>query len=84
MMSLLLAAALGASSPNVLCPVTGRPVTNHVLYHYVTVRGRQYFVYDREAANRLRFSPESYLAKDGTPLQELRAWNKDGRQPPQL
>ncbi|GEM_PF-5966529 len=72
MIALILAAAIGSASPNVLCPVTGRPVTNHMLYHHVTVRGRQYYVYDREAAARLKNCPDCYLAKDGTPLNATR------------
>ena len=72
MLTLILATALGFANPNVLCPVTGRTVTNHDLYHHVTVRGRTYFVFDREAAIRLKNCPECYLAKDGTPLVALR------------
>ena len=62
---------LSAQNPtvsNTLCPVTGRPVSNHLLCHHVTVGGRTYYVADREAANRLRACPGCYLAKDGTPL----------------
>ena len=68
MFATLLAAALVASSANSRCPVTGLPVTNHRLHHFVTVHGRPYYVHDREAANRLRQCPDCYLAKDGTPL----------------
>ncbi|BDU71521.1 hypothetical protein [Mesoterricola silvestris] len=48
MLNLILATALGVTSPNAHCPVTGRQVSNHVLYHHVTVRGQQYYVFDRE------------------------------------
>jgi YHS domain-containing protein len=71
MLSLLLATALAVTSPNVLCPVTGRQVTNHALFHHVTVRGRQYYVFDREAAIRLKNCPDCYLAQDGTPLNAM-------------
>ena len=71
MISLLLAAALAAAAPNAHCPVTGRQVTNHLLYHHVTVRGRAYYVFDREAATRLKNCPDCYLAKDGAPLLEF-------------
>lgn len=71
--SAILAAGLCLSAqtltkPNTLCPVTGRVVENHLLYHHVTVRGRTYYVADREAGNRLKACPGCYLAKDGTPL----------------
>ena len=71
MLSAVLAAALAASSPNTLCPVTGRPVVGRP-YHYVTVNGRNYYVFDREAGIRLRNCPDCYLAKDGTPLNAPR------------
>ena len=70
MFSLILAAALNATSANAVCPVTGRPVANHALFHHVTVRGRQYYVFDREAARRLKDCPDCYLARDGRPLNE--------------
>jgi hypothetical protein len=70
MLSLLLATALGLAPSNVLCPVTGRQVSNHALYHHVTVRGQRYYVFDREAATRLKTCPGCYLARDGRPLNE--------------
>jgi len=57
---------------NARCPVTGQDVRNHLLYHHVTVRNRAYYVASREAAARLRQSPDAFLAKDGTPLLEVR------------
>jgi hypothetical protein len=72
MLSLILATTLAVAAPNVLCPVTGRPVANHVLFHHVNVRGRTYYVFDREAAVRLKNCPDCYLAKGGTPFAELR------------
>jgi YHS domain-containing protein len=71
MLSLLLVAALGTLTPNSQCPVTGKPVANHLLYHTVTVNGRAYYVYDREAANRLRSCPECYLTPEGQPINSL-------------
>ena len=68
MLACVLMLAMGATPSNSLCPVTGIPVTNHRLYHHVTVKGRQYFVQDLKAANRLRNAPECYLKADGTPL----------------
>ena len=61
----------GSASPmtNALCPVTGRDVQNHKLHHYVTIRNHAYYVYDREAAVRLRQSPESFLTKEGQPAE---------------
>jgi hypothetical protein len=47
--------------------VTGQPVENHQIFHFVTVRGRRYYVSDRTAANRLRECPDCYLKADGTP-----------------
>ena len=71
MLASVLVLAMGVASPNSSCPVTGFPVTNHLIYHYVTVKGRQYYVFDRNAANRLRNCPDCYLKDDGTPrLQE--------------
>lgn len=73
LLTALLAGGLALSAqatPNPRCPVTGRPVTNHLLCHHVTVKGRTYYVADKEAANRLRACPGCYLAKDGTPLNE--------------
>ncbi len=67
MTSLFLFVALAVAPANPLCPVTGRPVANHRLYHHVQVQGRRYYVYDREAANRLRACPACYLKPDGTP-----------------
>ncbi len=67
----LLVSALPLASPNPRCPVTGHLVTNPRLYHHVTVHGRRYYVYDREAANRLRACPTCYLAEDGAPLNAL-------------
>ena len=67
MSSVLLALALTAGPANILCPVTGRPVTNHRLCHHVTVKGQKYYVFDQEAARRLRFCPSCYLNADGVP-----------------
>lgn len=67
MLALILAAALAAPHAE-RCPVTGLPVGNPRLYHTVTLRGRTYRVFDRNAAARLRACPSCYLAPDGTPL----------------
>ena len=77
MNSILLAASLGLAAANTFCPVTGRPVTDRQ-YHYVTVKGRDYYVFDREAGNRLRNCPDCYLAKDGTPLNAPRSQTPGG------
>jgi len=71
MLCTLLLVALGVNQANDRCPVTGFPVANHRLYHHVTVRDRQYYVYDRDAANRLRACPDCFLGRDGTPLNAL-------------
>jgi hypothetical protein len=75
MLTLTLVLALAGTSPtmNDRCPVTGFEVRNHVLYHHVTVRGHEYYVYDRTAAIRLRNCPECYLHKDGTPKNDIKA-----------
>jgi hypothetical protein len=74
----LLAAApvhpAGAATANALCPVTGRDVTNHTLYHHVALGGHVYYVFDREAAIRLKACPSCYLDPEGNPLNARSAW----------
>jgi len=74
MLPLLLSMALLTGSPqvrnagNTVCPVTGFPVTNHLLYHTVEVQGIRYTVYDRWSAHQLKVWPEGYLDAEGRPL----------------
>ena len=63
-----LTASASVVKANDRCPVTGLPVANHALYHYVMVKGHPYYVFDREAARRLRNAPAVYLGQDGTPV----------------
>jgi hypothetical protein len=69
-LALTLALAQTQTRPvlNDRCPVTGSDVRNRVIHHHIAVRGRDYYVYDRTAAIRLKNCPECYLGKDGTPL----------------
>lgn len=61
-----------APPSNLLCPVTGWDVSNHLVYKWVEVHGRRYFVYDRRAGESLKRSPDQYLLPDGTPRVERR------------
>lgn len=75
MLSMVLCLVLSGSGSaletpvNERCPVTGFDVRNHLVFHHVTVNGRRYFVFDREAGVRLRLNPECYLDAQGKPRQ---------------
>ena len=61
-----------AGPTNTLCPVLGNPVTPGKSA-IVKVRGHAYYVCCADCKAKLEAHPAKYLAKDGTPLNALKA-----------
>ena len=61
-----------AGPTNTVCPVLGNPVTPGKSA-VVKVRGHEYYVCCADCQAKLKAHPARYLAKDGTPLNALKA-----------
>ena len=58
--------AQAAEPAAMICPVTGKSIEPGQGTR-VTVRGRDYTVFDAAAATELKANPDQYLEADGTP-----------------